>query len=46
MGKVQNVHIFWDTFPGQTDKKKFRVSLTISFPSKKYLFRRSNPPKA
>lgn len=33
--KFQNVHIFWDTFPGQTDKKRFRVSPTISFPSKK-----------
>ena len=30
----------------QTDKKRFRVSPTISFPSKKYLFCRSNPSKA
>lgn len=43
--KLQNVHIFWDTFPGQTDKKRFRVSPTISFPSKS-LFRCWNPSKA
>lgn len=37
MGKVQNVHIFWDTFLGQPDKKRFcslpRISQAVySFP--------------